>query len=373
MGVVAATPRTAAGHVLALGGATVVCAGAAAACGRRVLELVPGVAAARPDELVELGVLATGVVVLAWLAGSAAMAATCLLVRRAGAVWRRGEAWVHRCAPAVVRRALVVAVAAGLGAASVATASAADLSPTPTPSIASVATPGAGPDLGWVVTATSPTPSTSPSPAATAPATSGVVPTSAAGPRERMGIHPRTAPADGASAGTDGAASTPTAELPSATSSAPAPCAAPPGTTSAATAASAVATAPFDPSWAPSVGSARSGSAARPGDSLGASGTLVAGAWRPTGSPAGDALAIPRGARWTSTGASAGGQAATVVVLRGDTLWGIAARHLPADASAADVAAAWPAWYAANAATIGPDPGLILPGQVLVVPAAVTR
>ena len=67
------------------------------------------------------------------------------------------------------------------------------------------------------------------------------------------------------------------------------------------------------------------------------------------------------------------GEGATVVVVRGDTLWGIAARHLPPDAGPAQVAAAWPDWYAANAATIGPDPGLILPGQVLVVPAGVTR
>jgi len=60
----------------------------------------------------------------------------------------------------------------------------------------------------------------------------------------------------------------------------------------------------------------------------------------------------------------------TVVVRRGDTLWDIAARHLPADADDADIAAAWPRWYAANASVIGSDPDLLLPGQLLVPPDA---
>ena len=54
-----------------------------------------------------------------------------------------------------------------------------------------------------------------------------------------------------------------------------------------------------------------------------------------------------------------------VVVRRGDTLWDIAARALGPNASAADIAASWPRWYAANRSTIGPDPDLILPGQLL--------
>jgi nucleoid-associated protein YgaU len=59
-----------------------------------------------------------------------------------------------------------------------------------------------------------------------------------------------------------------------------------------------------------------------------------------------------------------------VVVRRGDSLWDLAARHLGPDASAADVAAAWPRWYAANRHVIGPDPDLLLPGQRLVPPEA---
>ena len=54
-----------------------------------------------------------------------------------------------------------------------------------------------------------------------------------------------------------------------------------------------------------------------------------------------------------------------VVVRRGDTLWDIAARALGPHASDADIAACWPRWHAANRSTIGPDPDLILPGQLL--------
>jgi nucleoid-associated protein YgaU len=57
-----------------------------------------------------------------------------------------------------------------------------------------------------------------------------------------------------------------------------------------------------------------------------------------------------------------------LVVRRGDTLWDIAASHLGPDASPAEVAVEWPRWYAANRATIGPDPGLIRPGQRLRAP-----
>lgn len=63
-------------------------------------------------------------------------------------------------------------------------------------------------------------------------------------------------------------------------------------------------------------------------------------------------------------------EAAAVVVHRGDTLWGIVARHLGPRATEAEVATAWPAWYAANRSVIGDDPDLIEPGQVLHPPDA---
>jgi hypothetical protein len=66
------------------------------------------------------------------------------------------------------------------------------------------------------------------------------------------------------------------------------------------------------------------------------------------------------------------------VVVRGDCLWHIAAARLrerqeltPADGPTdSEVAAEVHAWWAANADVIGPDPDLLLPGQVLRPPAA---
>ena len=51
-----------------------------------------------------------------------------------------------------------------------------------------------------------------------------------------------------------------------------------------------------------------------------------------------------------------------MVVTAGDSLWSIAARHLPPGATDAQVAAAWPGWYQTNSAVIGADPDLIRPG-----------
>jgi hypothetical protein len=56
------------------------------------------------------------------------------------------------------------------------------------------------------------------------------------------------------------------------------------------------------------------------------------------------------------------------VVVRGDCLWDIAAGRLVAPGPGptnAEIAAAVQAWWSANADVIGPDPDLILPGQVL--------
>lgn len=58
----------------------------------------------------------------------------------------------------------------------------------------------------------------------------------------------------------------------------------------------------------------------------------------------------------------------TVVVVAGDTLWDIAARHLGSAASIERIAAEWPRWHQANLEVIGDNPDLILPGQILVPP-----
>jgi nucleoid-associated protein YgaU len=60
-----------------------------------------------------------------------------------------------------------------------------------------------------------------------------------------------------------------------------------------------------------------------------------------------------------------------VVVRRGDTLWGIAARHLGPGATDAEIAVEWPRWYAANRQLLGADPDLVLPGTVLHPPSHV--
>jgi hypothetical protein len=57
------------------------------------------------------------------------------------------------------------------------------------------------------------------------------------------------------------------------------------------------------------------------------------------------------------------------VVVRGDCLWDIAATRLTAETARPptghEIAAAVQAWWTANASVIGPDPDLLLPGQVL--------
>ena len=57
-----------------------------------------------------------------------------------------------------------------------------------------------------------------------------------------------------------------------------------------------------------------------------------------------------------------------VVVMPGDTLWSIAASRSGPFASDLDIALEWPKWYAANKTTIGEDPAVLHPGQVLKPP-----
>ncbi len=59
---------------------------------------------------------------------------------------------------------------------------------------------------------------------------------------------------------------------------------------------------------------------------------------------------------------------AEVVVRPGDSLWSIAAERLGPFASDAEIAESWPRWHARNAPVIGPDPGLLRPGQILSAP-----
>jgi nucleoid-associated protein YgaU len=103
--------------------------------------------------------------------------------------------------------------------------------------------------------------------------------------------------------------------------------------------------------------------------------------------PAPASTAVDHGAASASTGTSSSAAPAqapseahgqpvtapvglTVTVRPGDTLWDIAAEHLPPGATTTDVAAAWPDWYRENLAVVGGDPDLIRPGQQLDRPTA---
>jgi nucleoid-associated protein YgaU len=59
---------------------------------------------------------------------------------------------------------------------------------------------------------------------------------------------------------------------------------------------------------------------------------------------------------------------AQVVVHRGDSLWAIAARALGPEAGPAQIAEAWPRWWAANRSVVGDHPDLIHPGDRLSAP-----
>ncbi len=91
---------------------------------------------------------------------------------------------------------------------------------------------------------------------------------------------------------------------------------------------------------------------------------------RPLTSAAATTAAGTTSATTASPGASADAPAQGHVVVAGDSLWAIAEQHLGAGATAAQVAAEWPRWYASNRDVVGPDPGLLRVGAVLTAPRA---
>jgi nucleoid-associated protein YgaU len=125
---------------------------------------------------------------------------------------------------------------------------------------------------------------------------------------------------------------------------------------------------------APVAAGAQPGAAPTPAPSPTAAATLPAPSWPASNAPASNAPA----SNAPASNAPASGDApqtdgtqpdaAHVTVQAGDSLWRIAATHLGADATSAQIAEAWPRWYAANRAVIGADPALIRPGQVLSAP-----
>jgi hypothetical protein len=314
--------------------------------------LATGPAPAQVDVVVEVAVVGIGALVAAWMAVCAALAAVCLVLRLAGTTWRAGERAVHRLAPAVVRRALTVAVVGGLGAGLAPGAYAAD-APTPTPTSASVDVSGGAVDLGWVVTA-------GPGGAAVDPpgnGPAGAAPNKAQPARPAVADTPPTTRAVVGSVARD--ASVPGGQATSAGDADQDRGAQARAQGDATASGAAVRRAGTDPD--PVVGEPDARDSGAAADGRRAPGTAGIHA------AAGDATA---GTSPHESHARAA-RAATVVVRRGDSLWRIAARHLPPGAGDEAIAAAWPAWYAANRATIGDDPGLLLPGQVLAVPPEV--
>lgn len=325
---------------------------AAGALVARGVEVSTTLRAERVESYLELVVLAGGVLAAAWVGLSALVALLCLAARSAGRTWSRGERLVAHHAPTLVRRAARIGVSVSVGTGLVlggGTAYAVEPDAPDAPSTAVVV------DLGWRPSA--PAPASAPT---TAPAADGAL-----GTTDGPGTDdPDADDLDTEEPGTDD----PVAD----TSATDVPTGVPPASQTSTGAAShdedpasgstteAPTTAPTAQPAAPTVPAAPAvdtgGAAAAARD------TVARGATDPSSAVERDAaLTVTRDAP-TSTG--------EVVVLRGDTLWAIAARALPADASDADVAAAVERWHAANVDVIGADPDLIRPGQVLVAPSA---
>ena len=132
------------------------------------------------------------------------------------------------------------------------------------------------------------------------------------------------------------------------------------------------ASAPSSPSGAPGTAPAAEPSSAGAADGSGG---------QQGGGPADQAFGAPSSQeRATGPAQRAGGDASsgaaghqdTLVVEPGQSLWSISAARLGPQASAADIARAWPRLYQANREAIGPEPGLIHPGLRLAVPDGIT-
>ncbi|ANC32889.1 LysM peptidoglycan-binding domain-containing protein [Isoptericola dokdonensis] len=365
--------RTRTTSIAALAGLTLLAAAALALLGGRAGDLAASVVAAPrivPVEVwIEVVVLGVGVAAALWMLTGAVVALLCALLVRGRRAGERVDAALGRWAPVVVRRLARSAVGVGMGA---------GLALAPVAATATEAPPVDGPavvlDLGWRATAADGT-------------TSG------------------GAELDGAAATTDGAAAEPRT---GAGAASPAPSATPPtdttgtsATTSGPPAPSAVGTAvrtddvrePAEPAEPTADGSSvpapqraeppggsSSGTTAdtadrRPGAASGPAGDSTAGAGtaaHAAGTADQDARdSAPAGTREPArTGDTHhdGPPAGEVVVVRGDTLWDIAARHLPEDATDGDVLRAMLRWHDANRAVVGDDPDVVLPGQVLRAP-----
>lgn len=115
----------------------------------------------------------------------------------------------------------------------------------------------------------------------------------------------------------------------------------------------------ISPYWSGQAVPAAAGADANP---IGSGSAAVSPAWEPMPMP-------PDGGLMLRAETRPDVESAEVVVAPGDSLWSLAAARLGPLATAAEIAEAWPAWFDANRPTIGDDPCLLIPGQVLHPPS----
>jgi len=324
----------------------------------RVLALVDDLPGPRFETYLEVPLVGAGSLLAAWVSGSSALAAWCVLVRAAGRRWAAGERLVLRHAPVVVRRLASAGVAVSMGAGlalGAGSAQAAETDP------AGAATSPAVVDLGWQSSAGEPSgtpgsahPTTGPDTVPVDPASPGAPTLTDPGSREAPSDPGASTPGqsqEGRQSG-QGERPVPTVDRPTEPSSGPAVDA---------------------PAQSPSSSAPPPVAAPRP-DHVPLGG-LLGGSQRtappPPAAPRPDAPAQAGAGRDIAPPpvAESGASAVSIVVLRGDSLWSLARRALGQDATDAQVTAEWERWYAANSDVIGHDPDLIRPGQVLQVPS----
>ncbi|MBZ2196380.1 LysM peptidoglycan-binding domain-containing protein [Occultella gossypii] len=310
-------------------------------------------AAATPrsvDEAIALGLLWCALGVLAWYCVSAVLALGCLAARAAGRGWSAGERALRAGGAPFMARMASVGVGVALAAGALVAPAQAEPMPDGGASVGADVTWGAGSDRA-------PAPSSEADPEIDATPEAGTDPENGTGATEVV-IGPDLT--WGAFAADD-AATGPADPTPERTDS----------ETTASPSEAATDDASPRPETAPTSGPTTQPEAATPSGpsatndattQLDATPTTATTSQTEAVAPSG--TPTPRDAAGTATGAPH-------LVESGETLWSIAAAELARDASTvtdADIAAAWPHWYAVNAATIGPNPDLIQPGQELVPP-----
>lgn len=329
----------------------------------------------RVDEVVALVAAGGGAVVATWYALTAAVlvvAEIAVLSRRTvrlAAVLRAG---VRRLGPPVLRRAAVVGVGAGLALGVTPASAALPASPPAGSLAASTTSTDVPPDGGSLEDAVpldlrpGSTAFPDPEPPSTAPAAppAGLAephddPTRAAGaaPHRRAG-------------GAREAGHPSDTLLPSLAAS-PAPWSLD-GDRSRVPPWSAAAPPPTDGGMAPGPVTPRpdpSGPSDAPESGVGTAAPAGTSAPPPASGPASAAPVPPTSGQQPAPPSPGPADSGALYVVRpGDTLWGIAAAHLGADAADAEIAADWPRWHSTNRAVIGADPHLIRPGQELLAP-----